>query len=78
MLSQVAEVIEPARLQVGVGRRDFGNGGLRQYFLGDVLDRGIGDLVNEADMAVFAGGNARDELPPCDFRIDDGLAPARP
>ncbi len=48
-------MIEPVRLQIGAGRRDFGYGGLRKDVLGDVLDRAVGDLVNEADIAVFAG-----------------------
>ena len=36
----------------------------------------VGDLVNEADIVVFAGRHARDDLAPGHFRIDDGLAPA--
>ena len=59
MLSHVAQMIEAVRLQIGVCRGDFGKGGLCQDIGGDVLDRGIGDLVNEADIAVFAGGDAR-------------------
>ena len=69
-------MIEPVGLQVGAGRLDFGNGRLRQNLCGDILDRGIRDLVDEADVPVFAGRDAGDHLPPRDLGIDDGLAPA--
>jgi hypothetical protein len=32
--------------------------------------------MNEADVLVFAGGNARDDLAPGNLGIDNGLAPA--
>jgi hypothetical protein len=59
MLPQITKMIKPACLQIGVRRGDFGKGGFCQDIGGDVLDCGIGDLVNEADIAVFAGGDAR-------------------
>ena len=37
---------------------------------------GIGDLVDEADVPVFAGRDARDDLAAGDLGIDDGLASA--
>ena len=76
MLSEIAGVIEMAGLQIGARHRDLGNGGLRQNLRGHIVDRTIGDLVNEADVPVFAGRDARDDFPPRHFRIDDGLAPA--
>ena len=69
-------MIETVGLRVGAGRLDFGNGRLRQDLCGDIVDGGIGDLVNEADVAVFAGRHAGDDLPPRDLGIDDGLATA--
>src|SRR5580658_8917583 len=76
MLPQIAGVIEAARLNIGAVGRDVGQGGLGQDLGGDVVDAGIGDLVDEADIAVFAGYNARDDFAPGHFRVDDGLAPA--
>ena len=43
---------------------------------GDIVDRAIGDFMDEADVLVFAGHDARDDLPPRNFRIDDSLAAA--
>ena len=76
MLSKVARVVESAGLQIGARQADFGNGGLRQNLGGDILNRGIGDFMNEADVPVFAGGNTGDYFAPGDFGIDHGLAPA--
>jgi len=69
-------MIETAGLQVGACHRDFGKGGLRQNLGGDVIDRGLGDFVYKADVLVFAGSDSRDDFPPGDLGIDDGLAPA--
>ena len=76
MFSQVALVIELAGLQIGVCRSDIGKGGLVHDVSGDILDRGIGNLMDEADVLVFAGRDPGDNLTPCDFEIDDGLAAA--
>ena len=54
MFSQVALVIELAGLQIGVCRSDIGKGGLVHDVSGDILDRGIGNLMDEADVLVFA------------------------
>ena len=71
VLPQIVRVIESIRLQIGVGASDIGEGGF-----GQDLGGGIGDLVNEADIAVFAGRDARDDFAPGHFGIDDGLATA--
>jgi hypothetical protein len=42
-LLQVAGMVEPAGLQIGFVRRKLGKRGLRQDFLGDVVDRAIGE-----------------------------------
>src|SRR5882757_6198019 len=76
ILSEVAGMIEIGGLQVGTRGRDFRKRCLRQNLGGDVIDRGVGDLVNEADIPVFSGNHARDDLAPGDLGIDDGLAPA--
>ena len=76
VLRKIAGMIETAGLQVRAGRRNFGNGGLRQDLGRDVIDRRTRDLVNEADVLVLAGSHAGDNFPPGDFRIDNGLAPA--
>ena len=76
VLAQIAKVVEPVSLKVGVGIADFGNCGLGEDFLGDIFHARIGDLVDEADIGVLTGGDARDDFAPGDFRIDDGLAPA--
>src|SRR5260370_172324 len=41
-----------------------------------MAERRRGELVNEADVVVSAGGNTRDDLAPGYLGIDDGLAPA--
>src|ERR1700687_5608353 len=74
--SEIAGMIEMAGLQVGARDRDFRERCLRQNLGGDIVDRRIGDLMNEANVFVFAGRNARDDFAPGDFGIDDGLAPA--
>jgi hypothetical protein len=78
VLSEIAVMIETAGLQIGAGARDFGKRGLGQNLGRDIVDRGIRDLVNEADVLVFAGSYALDHPASGDFRIDDGLAPAPP
>ena len=60
VLSQIPRVIEIASLQIGFGRREVGNGGFAENVGDDILDRRIGDLMNEADIPVFAGRHARD------------------
>lgn len=69
-------MIEVARLQLGARDRDIGNSGLRQNLGGNVLDRRISDFVDEADILVLAGHDARNDFAPGDFGVDDGLAPA--
>ena len=76
MLAKIAGMIEMAGLQIGARYGNFWKGGLVENLVGNIVDRMIGDLVNEADILVFAGGDARDDFPPRDFRIDDGFAPA--
>src|SRR5258708_27453957 len=76
MLRKIVAMIETAGLQIGARDRDFGNGGLRQNLGGDIVDRGVGDFMNEADVLVFAGDDARDDFAPGDLGIDNGLAPA--
>jgi hypothetical protein len=76
VFAQIAGVIEAAGLQIGAGRPDFGKGCLGQDLGGNVVDRAIGDFMDEADVLVFAGHDTRDDLPPRDFWIDDGLATA--
>ncbi|MBA2402076.1 MAG: hypothetical protein H0V72_25950 [Bradyrhizobium sp.] len=44
---------------------------------GDVLDGGIDDFMDEADVLVFARHDPGDDLAPGDFGIDDGF-PAAP
>src|SRR3954469_11588417 len=68
-------MIEPVGLQIGAGRLDIGQRRLAQDVGGDVLDRAIRDLMDKADVPVFAGRDTRDDLAPDDFfRADDGLA----
>src|SRR6202165_5095907 len=76
MLPEIAAMIETAGLQIGASNGDFGKVGLRQNLSGDIVDRSVGDFINEADVLVFAGGNARDDFAPGDLGIDNGLAPA--
>src|SRR5271154_4682537 len=76
MFAEIAGMVETVGLQVGTSDRDFGSGGLGQNLGGDVVNRGIGDFVNKADVPVFAGGNARNDLAPGDLGVDHGLAPA--
>jgi len=78
MLAQVADVIETVGLEHGGIGCDLGKGGLGQNILGDVVDRAVNDLMNEADVAILAGGDARDHLSSRNFRIDNGFATAAP
>jgi hypothetical protein len=74
VLAQIAGMIKPDCLEICILRRDFRQGGLGQDGVGHVLDRIFHDFVNERDIPVFAGGDARDDLAPCDLRVDDRLA----
>jgi hypothetical protein len=76
MLSQIPRVVEIVSLPAGFGLIDGGEGGLAQNVGGDILDQGIRDFVDEADILVFAGRHARNHLAPCDLGIDHGLAAA--
>jgi|UPI00041AB326 hypothetical protein len=68
-------MIEPVGLQIGAGRLDIGQRRLAQDVGDDVLNRAIRDLMDKADVPVFAGRDTRDDLAPDDFfRADDGLA----
>jgi hypothetical protein len=60
MLAKIVRVIEMAGLQIGACHLDLGKHCLRQNLGRDIVDGGIGDLVDEADVLVFAGNNARD------------------
>ena len=74
MLAKIADVVELAGLQVGLRRAEVGQGSLAENLGGDVLDRAIRDLMDEADIAVLTRHDPGDDLAPCDFRVDDGLA----
>src|SRR5688572_11281398 len=65
-----------AGLQVGACRAEVRQGRLAENIGGDVLDRAIRDLMDEADIPVFTRRDPGDDLAPCDFRVDDGLATA--
>src|SRR5438477_5964436 len=69
-------MIETAGLQISPSQRHFGERGFRQDLSRDVIDRTTRDLVNEADVLVFARGNPGDDFTAGDFGIDDRLAPA--
>jgi hypothetical protein len=75
-LCEIAGMIEAISLQFGANYRGFGKCCLGHNLGRDVIHRRIGDLVDEADVFIFAGCHARDNLPPRDFRIDNGLASA--
>ena len=74
MLAQVADVIELVGLQVGSCHADLGEGSLGKNVGSNILNGGIGDLMDEADVLVFARHDPRDDLTPSDFGVDDGLA----
>src|ERR1700682_6308900 len=76
MLAEIAGMIETVSLQIGPGDRDFGKCCLRQNLGGNIVDRSIGDFMNEADVLVLAGRDTRDDFAPGNFGIDNGLAPA--
>ncbi|KRQ95338.1 hypothetical protein CQ10_32840 [Bradyrhizobium valentinum] len=63
-------------LQVGARRADLRQGRLAENLGGDILDRATCDFVDEADIPVFTRRDPGDNLAPCDFRVDDGLAAA--
>jgi hypothetical protein len=60
MLSEILGAIEAAGLKIGFRCRNLGKCSLGQDISGDIVDCGIGDFVDEADVLVFAGNNARD------------------
>src|SRR5437868_3931033 len=74
MLAKVASMVGAYGLQVDAFRLHLGHGGLREDVVGDVLYREIDNLVDEADVAVLAGGNACHDLTPGNLGIDDGFA----
>src|SRR5436190_3166486 len=76
VLAQIAKVIEMAGLQTGACRADVGKGSLAENIGGDILDGGIGDLMDETDVLVLARRYPRDDFAPGDFRIDNGFAAA--
>src|ERR1700755_3028980 len=78
VLAQIAVMIETDRLQIDFFRLHLGEDGLVKNVGGDVLHRGVDNLVDEADVTVFAGGNPGHDFAPSDFGIDDGLAAAPP
>src|SRR5262245_11870692 len=76
VLAKIAQMIEARSLQVDLFRFDYGEGSFGQNIHGDILHRGLDDLVNEADVPVFTRRYAGDDLTPGDFGVDDGLAAA--
>ena len=78
VLPEISGVIETARLRIGVRRRGRGNGCLGEDFRRDVVDRGVGDFVDEADVVVLARRHAGDDFAARDFRVDNRFAPAPP
>src|SRR6188472_3595730 len=76
VLAKIADVIEMAGLQIGARRADLGQGRLGENLGSDILDGAVHDFMDEADIAVFTRRDPRDDLAPCDFRIDDSLAAA--
>src|SRR5689334_4382723 len=67
-------MIEACGLQSDFLRLDFGKRSLGKNIRGDVLDRRVGNFMNEADVPVLAGRNSGDDFAPGDFGIDDGFA----
>src|SRR3954466_7437551 len=65
-----------AGLQICVRGAEAGQDRLAENLGGDVLDRAIRDLMDEADIPVFTRRDPGDDLASCDFRVDDGLATA--
>src|SRR5687768_17186466 len=76
MFSQVALVVELVGLQIDACRGNIGKRGFVQNVGGDVLDGGIDDFMDEADVPVFTRRNPRDDLAPGNFRIDNGFTAA--
>jgi hypothetical protein len=76
MLAQVAGMIEAVGLQAGAIGCDLGQSGFGQNLLRDIVDRAAQDFMNEADVSVFAGGDARDHLSSRVFGTDDGFTAA--
>ena len=76
VLAKIVKVIEMARLQIAACGTDVGEGGLAENIGGDILNAGIRDFMNEADVLVLARHDPRDDFAPGDFGIDDGLASA--
>jgi hypothetical protein len=74
VLAKIAQMIEVRSLQVDLLRFDFGEGSFGQNIRGDVLHRGVDDLVNEADVPVLTRRYAGDDFTPRNFGVDDGLA----
>ena len=64
VFAQVAGVVKTGGLQIGTTIPDFRHSGLRQNLVGHIVDDLIRDLVNEADIPVFARCDARDDLAP--------------
>jgi hypothetical protein len=78
VLAKIAQMIEARSLQVDLFRFDYGEGSFGQNIRGDVLHRGLDDLVNKADVPVLTRRYAGDDLTPGDFGVDYGLAAASP
>src|SRR5512138_899599 len=72
----LAEAVEMLGLQVRPRRADLGQGCLAENLGGDVLDRAVGDFMDEADVSVLPRCDPGDNLAPCDFRVDDRLTTA--
>jgi hypothetical protein len=78
VFAQVAGVVKTDGLQIGTTIPNFRHGSLRQDLVGHIVDELIRDLVNEADLPVFARCDARDHLAPGYFRVDHGFATSAP
>jgi hypothetical protein len=78
VLAQIPGVIELAGLQIRFRCRDVGQRRLGQDRLGDIVDRAVRDFMNETDVLVFAGGYARDDVPPVISGSKTASRPRRP
>jgi hypothetical protein len=70
----IALSFEVGRLKVDLARRNLGRRGPGGY----VLDRAGADFVDEADVSVFTGGDARDALTPVISGPATASRPRRP
>jgi hypothetical protein len=74
VLAIIADAIELAGLQVCASLVNLWEGGFAEDLGSNVSDRTIGDLMDEADIAVLTRRYSGNHFAPGDFGIDDGLA----